>query len=269
MTNRSKCSVLGVQVNAIDYEAAVERIIIAARQEQPFSVTALAVHGVMTGVQDPIHLHRLNSLDLVVPDGQPVRWAMNIMHKAQLADRVYGPTLMLRICEQAAHVGLPIYLYGATSEMLEKLAANLEQRFPDLEIAGMHPSRFRQVTAEEQQAINEEIRSSGARVTFVGIGCPRQEVWAYENAEALGMPVIAVGAAFAFHAGMLSQAPLWMQKRGLEWLYRLVKEPRRLWRRYVILNPVYIALVVSQIMGLRQNPSNQDLPVPDTPLRYG
>src|SRR5215467_10582481 len=167
-------------VNAIDYEAAVERIIAAAKQKQRMSVSALAVHGVMTGVLDDTHRYRLNHLDLVVPDGQPIRWALNAMHHAGLKDRVYGPTLTLKLCARAAAESLPIYLYGSEPEVLSALVRNLCERFPGLRVAGWQPSRFRPLTVEEKLEVAQTIAGSGARLTFVGLGCPRQEVWIYE-----------------------------------------------------------------------------------------
>jgi N-acetylglucosaminyldiphosphoundecaprenol N-acetyl-beta-D-mannosaminyltransferase len=252
MIDCGKQNILGVGVDAVDYEAAVARIITAARERCPLSVSALAVHGVMTGVLDEVQRYRLNHLDLVVPDGQPVRWAINLLYRAGLPDRVYGPTLTLKVCEQAAREGLPIYLYGSRPEVLAALGTNLPARFPGLVIAGSQPSRFRTTTPEEKRAIVEQIRGSGARITFVGLGCPRQEVWAYEYRDVLEMPVLAVGAAFDFHAGLLSQAPARMQRLGLEWLYRLTREPRRLWKRYALLNPAYLVLLALQATRLRR-----------------
>jgi len=251
MISRGKRSVLGVSVDVIDYESAVDQIVEAAKSKRAFAVTALAVHGVMTGAMDPEQRFRLNHLDLAVPDGQPVRWALNLLHSAKLSERVYGPTLMLELCERCAKEGLPIYLYGSSAEVLEKLRDALESRFPALRIAGAQPSRFRRVTSEEKKEIVQQIRDSGASVAFAGLGCPRQEVWAYEYREALSMPVIAVGAAFDFHAGTVPQAPSALQSAGLEWAYRLTKEPKRLWRRYALLNPLYLAMVTAQATGLR------------------
>jgi len=252
MIDKGKQNILGVCVDAVDYAAAVERIIAAARAGRSMSVSALAVHGVMTGVLDPIQRYRLNHLDLVVPDGQPVRWAMNLLYGTRLPDRVYGPTLTLKLCERAMREGLPIYLYGSQAAVLDSLNRNLRERFPGLVLAGMQPSRFRRISPAEKQATVEQIQRSGAALVFVGLGCPRQEVWAYEYREALAMPLIAVGAAFDFHAGLLSQAPPWMQRRGLEWLYRLLREPKRLWKRYMLLNPAYLALLALQASGLRR-----------------
>ncbi len=252
MIDRGKKNVLGVLVDAVDYEHAVETIVRAARDSQPLGVTALAVHGVMTGATNDVHRHRLNQLGLVLPDGQPVRWALNRLHGAALSDRVYGPTLMLKTCQRAAEEGIPVFLFGGDDPMLKSLVAALRARFPSLDIAGTRPSRFRRIDAEEHAEMLDEIRSSQARIVFVGLGCPRQEVFVYENVHALGMPMLAVGAAFAFHAGMLDQAPAWMQRWGLEWFYRFLKEPRRLWHRYLVLNPMYVTMIGLQALGLRR-----------------
>jgi exopolysaccharide biosynthesis WecB/TagA/CpsF family protein len=252
MISRGKRNVLGVSVDVIDYESAVDQVIKAAKDRRSFAVTALAVHGVMTGAMDSEQRFRLNQFDLAVPDGQPVRWALNLLHSAHLDERVYGPTLMLELCDRCAKEGLPIYLYGSSADVLSKLRQRLQARFPKLAIAGAQPSRFRRVTAEEKSEIVQTIRDSGARVVFAGLGCPRQEVWAYEYRDALSLPVIAVGAAFDFHAGTIPQAPPRLQRAGLEWLYRLSREPKRLWRRYAYLNPLYIAMVTAQATGLRK-----------------
>ena len=268
MIDSGKKNVLGVLVNAIDYDAAVEKIVSAAKEKRALTATALAVHGVMTGVLDAEQRYRLNHLDLVVPDGQPVRWALNWLHQSHLADRVYGPTLMLKVCERAATEQLPVYLYGSTKSVLESLANRLTAKLPGLAIAGSSPSRFRQVTHAEKQAIIDEIRGSGAAIAYIGLGCPRQEAWVYEYRDALRMPLIAVGAAFDFHAGMLAQAPASLQKKGLEWLYRLYREPTRLWKRYLFLNPLYVAFLSLQMVGLKKFDLNH-VSAPGEDLRYG
>jgi len=252
MIDKGKKNVLGILVNALNYEAAVSKILGAASAGKPMSVSALAVHGVMTGVLDSTHRYRLNHLDLVLPDGQPVRWALNLLYDTQLPDRVYGPNTMLQICERAAEEGLSIYLYGSKASVLEALSHNLCQRFPKLIIAGTQPSKFRQVSPQEKQEIVQQIRNSGAAITFVGLGCPRQEVWAYEYRDDLSMPLIAVGAAFDFHAGTLAKSPEFLSKIGLEWLFRLIKEPKRLWKRYLFLNPLYIWLFLLQALKIKQ-----------------
>ena len=268
MIDRGKFNIVGVNVHAVDYEAATSKIVEAAKARQALGVSALAVHGVMTGVMDDIHRHRLNQLELVVPDGQPVRWALNALHGTKLKDRVYGPNLMLETCKAAAQEGIPIFLFGGKQELLDDLSAKLLEKFPSLKIAGMLASRFRTVSPEEKREIIETIQSSGAAITLVGLGCPRQEVWAYEFKNDLNMPVLAVGAAFNFHAGQLAQAPPLMQKYGFEWMFRFIKEPRRLWHRYLVLNPYYVSLVFLQMFRLKKfDPQNTETPTSE--ILYG
>lgn len=254
MIDTGKVSVLGVQVDAVDYAGAVQRIIDAARDGRPYSVSALAVHGVMEGVDDAEHLERLNAFDLITPDGQPVRWAMNWLHDADLPDRVYGPRLTLDVCRAAASAGLPVYFYGSTQETLDHLAERLPALAPGIEIAGMQPSRFRTSSEDELDRIAADVRSTGAKICMVGLGCPRQEVFAFENADRMSMPLMAVGAAFDFHAGLKPQAPQWIQRSGLEWLYRMATEPRRLAGRYLRNNPVFLWRIALQLTGLRRYP---------------
>lgn len=268
MIDKGKQNIVGVLVDAVDYEAAVMRIITAAKARQALAVSALAVHGVMTGVLDDAHRYRLNHLDLVVPDGQPVRWAVRWLHGIRLADRVYGPNLMLKLCERAAAEDLPIYLYGSRPEVLEALGRNLGSRFQRLRIAGMQPSRFRRLSPDEKQEAARAIVESGAAMVFVGLGCPRQEVWVYEHRSLLSIPLIAVGAAFDFHAGLLEQAPSFLQNIGLEWFFRFMREPGRLWRRYLLLNPYYLWLVFLQAARIAD--FQPDVAAePQEELRYG
>ncbi|GIE96392.1 WecB/TagA/CpsF family glycosyltransferase [Paractinoplanes rishiriensis] len=247
---QGKRNVLGVLVDVTDYSDASNRIIEAARDRRGYAVTALAVHGVMTGVQDRAHNARLNSFDLVTPDGQPVRWALNLLHAAGLTDRVYGPTLTLEVLKRAADEGLPVYLYGSTQPTLERLVPALERMFPALKIAGVEASKFRAAQPGEPAEIAERIKSSGARIVLVGLGCPRQEIFAYAMRPLLDMPLLAVGAAFDYHAGLLKNPPPWMQKYALEWLWRLGLEPKRLWKRYLLLNPAYLSRLAAQKSSL-------------------
>ncbi len=264
MSGDTKRNVLGVLVDAVSRADAVGAVLAAAAERRRLSVSALAVHGVMTGVLDPEHRFRLNQLDLVVPDGQPVRWALNALHRTALPERVYGPDLMFDVCAGAAERDLPVYLYGSTVETLEALQHNLRARLPGLVIAGARPSRFRRLAPAEHREVVDEVRASGAAIVFVGLGCPRQEVWAYEYQHDLALPVIAVGAAFDFHAGRLKRAPAPLQRAGLEWCFRLLQEPRRLWRRYLLLNPHYAGLVSLQMLGWRQfDPASCIPPVND------
>jgi exopolysaccharide biosynthesis WecB/TagA/CpsF family protein len=261
-----KKSVLGVLVDATDYDEATARVIGAAEQGRPMAVTALAVHGVMEGVHDPQLGARLNSFDLVTPDGQPVRWALNLLYGAGLRDRVYGPTLTLRVLEQAARLGLPVYLYGSTQPTLDRLVPALHERFPDLKLAGVEASKFRSVEPGEVAQIAGRISASGARIVLVGLGCPRQEIFTHALRPHLSMPLLAVGAAFDYHAGGLRKPPPWMQRYGLEWLWRLGLEPKRLWRRYLLLNPEYLGRLAAQKARLWR--ATPPVPQPEPPATF-
>lgn len=246
-----KRNVAGVLVDVVDPAGAVARIIDAAERRAPCAVSALATHGVVEGALDPELRYRLNRLDLVCPDGQPVRWAQNLLHGVGLSERVYGPGLMLRLLEEARDRELGVYFYGSTESVLDALRERMRARWRGLRIVGATPSRFRPLTEAETRAMRAAVRESGAAMVFVGLGCPRQEVFAYEHRDALGVPIVAVGAAFDFHAGTLPQAPAWMGDRGLEWLFRWAHEPRRLFDRYTRINLHYARRVALQAMGLR------------------
>ena len=165
-----------------------------------------------------------------------------------MRDRVYGPTLMLKLAEQATRAGLSIFLYGSKQETLNRLSTSLRTQFPNLEIAGMQADRFRESTEEERRSDIETINRSGARLIFVGRGCPRQEKWIATNKNDIRGVLIAVGAAFDFHAGTVRQAPMWMQERGLEWLFRFFQEPGRLWKRYLVTNSWFLFLFFKQLI---------------------
>src|SRR5437660_2313208 len=257
MSATAKNNILGVLVDSTDSFSARDMILEAGRQRRPFSVSALAVHGVMTGVLDKEHLYRLNQLDLVVADGQPVRWALNLIHKAGLKERVYGPTLMHRIFAQAQHEPISVYFYGSTPEVLDLMCEHVRKYYPTLRIAGVHPSAFGPITPERAEEIAARIRESGAHIVFAGLGCPRQEVWAYEFRDRIKLPIVAVGAAFPITAGVLRRAPQGMQDRGLGGLFRLCTEPQRLWRRYLLLSPAYIILVICQWLGMKFRPNGR------------
>jgi exopolysaccharide biosynthesis WecB/TagA/CpsF family protein len=236
----------------------------AARAQQPFGAAALAVHGLMEARRDPAYRARLNSLDLTTPDGQPVRWALNSLHATGLADRVYGPFLMLHVCESAARERLPVFFFGGTADTLRKLSAALLQRYPGLIIAGTKPSRFSLLTAEEAVTDAREITASGARLVFCGLGCPRQENWVHAMRPLVNAPLLAVGAAFPLWAGERRMAPGWMQRGGLEWIFRLGQEPRRLLHRYLVFNPWFVLCWLRQ----KLNPSAYPLIGPEAPPVY-
>jgi len=244
-------NVLGVKVSRVDYSAAVDLIIAAATEQRSFGVSALAVHGLMEAYRHRAFADTLSRLDLITPDGQPVRWAMNLLGARELKERVYGPTLMLKVCERAAAKELPIFLYGSTQTVLDRLCRNLTSRFPRLIIAGLQADRFRDATPAEDSEDVWVIAESGARIVLVGRGCPRQERWVAAHLGKVQAPMLAVGAAFDFHAGTVPQAPRILQDYGLEWLFRLAHEPRRLWHRYLILNPLFVWSFSQQLIRSR------------------
>jgi N-acetylglucosaminyldiphosphoundecaprenol N-acetyl-beta-D-mannosaminyltransferase len=216
-------------------------------------VTAAAVNLVMCAQEDPESLAAVLGATLAVPDGQPLVWALRALGHPG-ATRVYGPDLMAHFCARAARAGTPIYLYGGRSPAaLHLLERRLSERFPGLAIVGGFSPPFRSLTAEEEADVIARIDSSGAAVVWVGTGQPKQEKWMLHMRPRLSAPLlVGVGAAFDFHAGLVSQAPRWMQRAGLEWSYRLSREPRRLWRRYARRNPRFVAGFLRQYLRLRR-----------------
>jgi N-acetylglucosaminyldiphosphoundecaprenol N-acetyl-beta-D-mannosaminyltransferase len=248
--------VLGIPLAVSDYEHVVAWMRATIDAGVRGYVTAAAVNLVMSAHEDDGVREAVLGATLVVPDGQPLVWALHALGHPR-ATRVYGPDLMLAFCEHAAATGIPIYLYGGrTPEALELLEARLSERFAGLVIAGGYSPPFRELTASERERIATEIDASGAQVVWVGVGQPKQERWMLEMRALLAAPLlVGVGAAFDFHAGLVSQAPAWMQKRGLEWLYRLSREPRRLWRRYLRYNPLFVLAFARQYVRHKRGQS--------------
>jgi N-acetylglucosaminyldiphosphoundecaprenol N-acetyl-beta-D-mannosaminyltransferase len=216
------------------------------------SLTAAAVNLVMSARDDADTMSAVLGTTLAVPDGQPLVWALRLLGSPR-ATRIYGPDLMAHYCARAS-TDTPIYLYGGRSEQaLALLTQRLRERFPGLRIVGGWSPPFRPLTEDERRQVVAEIDGSGAKVVWVGTGQPKQELWMSEMRPLLKAPLlVGVGAAFDFHAGIVSQAPAWMQKRGLEWLYRLSREPRRLWRRYASQNPRFVVSFARQYLHERR-----------------
>ena len=236
----NKFDVFGVGVSSIDYDQAIDVIIQAAVNKQPALVDHMPVHGLIDASSDPSLKHKINQFDIVAPDGQPVRWALNRLHQTNLSDRVYGPELMLQLCRQAEQKEIGVYLYGSQPAVLKKLKRNLLRQFPALHIVGSEAPPFRPLTPEEDQATVTRINQSGAGLIFLGLGCPKQELFAFDHREKIQGVQLCVGAAFDFHAGTKKMAPPWMQRNGLEWLFRLFSEPKRLWQRYLKTNTIFM-----------------------------
>jgi N-acetylglucosaminyldiphosphoundecaprenol N-acetyl-beta-D-mannosaminyltransferase len=246
--------VLGVPLAVSDYAHVLDwmQAMIAAGSRG--YVTAAAVNLVMCAQEDPDARAAVLGATLAVPDGQPLVWALHALGHGG-ATRVYGPDLMAHFCARAASAGTPMYLYGGRSpEALGLLERRLRERFAGIRLVGGFSPPFRELTSEEEARAIDAIEASGAEVVWVGTGQPKQEMWMLRMRPRLSAPLlVGVGAAFDFHAGLISQAPPWMQRNGLEWTYRLSREPRRLWRRYARRNPRFIAGFLRQYVQHRRD----------------
>jgi N-acetylglucosaminyldiphosphoundecaprenol N-acetyl-beta-D-mannosaminyltransferase len=203
----------------------------------------------MEAYDEPKFKKVVNSADMVTPDGMPLVWTLARLG-VKLDDRVYGPTLMLHICEAAEKNGIPIGFYGGIPETLEALKINIKTRYTNLNIVYSYSPPFRSLNPEEDEQIVANINASGVQILFVGLGCPKQEYWMNSHRDKFKLVMLGVGAAFDFHTGRVKQAPRWMQHIGLEWLFRLMMEPRRLWKRYLKHNPRFVILFLMQLFGL-------------------
>ncbi len=241
-----------VNYSITDYQEASAIIIDNAIKKQSFGVSALAVHGLMESVKNRSFREELEKLDLIVPDGQPVRWALNSFHKVGLKDRVAGPILTQHVLAKASQNNLKVFLYGSVPSTLEKMQAYIKVHFPNVEICGVHADRFRDATAEEDIEDIQKINKSNANLVLVGRGCPRQERWVAQHVGTIDAPMMAIGAAFDFFAGNIHHAPQWMQNMGLEWFYRLIQDPEKLWKRYLTTNFYFLYLFFMCKLGFRK-----------------
>lgn len=244
-------SILGMRVDATSYDDATARIVHWAQAGESRYVCASNVHMVMESHDSSEFKAVVNGASLVTSDGVPLVWALKMLGVSE-ASRVYGPTLTLHVCEQAAREGLPIALYGGTPESLEAFAQVLYRRYPGIQLPCQIAPPFRALTAEEDEAYTRQIVDSGARIVFVGIGCPKQERWMAAHAGRIPAVMLGIGAAFDFHSGRVRQAPALIQRLGLEWLFRLIMEPQRLWKRYAKHNPRFVALFVQQLWSSKR-----------------
>ena len=244
----AKRDVFGVKLSPTNYETATSCIINAARNGIPGVVSCTAVHAVVTVSCDAELRDKVNEFEMVCPDGQPVRWALNLLHGTQLQQRVYGPELMLRLCGGAAEQGVGIYLYGGSPDVSQKLPKKLQEIYPQLRVVGSESPPYRPLTADEDAAVIKRINDSGAGIVFIGLGHPKQDQFASAHRDSIKAVQVCVGAAFDFHAGAKSMAPAWMQHCGLEWVFRLCQEPRRLWKRYLVTNSIYVGKLAAALL---------------------
>lgn len=247
-----RTNVLGVGVSAINIPMALEVLDGWIERREAHYVTVTNVHCVMECQYDE-DLRRIhNEAGMVTPDGMPLVWLSRRSGHSHVS-RVYGPDLMLAVCEHSVEKHYRHFLFGGAEGVTGQLAGRLRERFPGLEIVGMVTPPFRKMTPEEDAALAEQIHALKPDIVWVGLGAPKQERWMAEHVQQLNVPaLIGVGAAFDFHSGSKKQAPRWMQRCGLEWLFRLMTEPKRLWKRYLIYNPQFIGLVILQQLGLKR-----------------
>ena len=242
--------ILGMRLDATNYAEAAGSVIGWARAGESRYLCAASVNNVMEAHDSRDFLRIMNEADLVTPDGMPLVWGLRLLG-AREATRVYGPDLTPVVLGAAERAGVPVGFYGASPGTLERLFAVVRRRYPALEIAYALAPPFRPLTPAEDAAVVGRIRSSGARILFVGLSTPKQERWMAAHRGRIPAVMLGVGAAFDFLAGVKPQAPFWMRDSGLEWLFRLACEPRRLGRRYLKHNPRFAALFALQLLEQR------------------
>jgi N-acetylglucosaminyldiphosphoundecaprenol N-acetyl-beta-D-mannosaminyltransferase len=239
--------IINVNVTPISYDLAVEQIFTWVGVRKSCYVCAANVHALMEAHDSANFMKILNRADMVTPDGMPLVWMLRLKgHRRQT--RVYGPILMLHVLERAAHKNIPVGFYGSKLEILDALTQKMSVAYPGLTVAYIFSPPYRELTAGEDADIVRRINASGAQILFVGLGCPKQEKWMEERRDRVSAVMLGVGAAFDFHAGSIKQAPAWMQDIGLEWLFRLLVEPRRLWKRYLYHNPRFLILALLDLI---------------------
>ena len=251
IADRYGARVAGAFIDAVDWAGCLDRIFAwAARRESRYACLCNA-HSVVTARRDPAFGRSIDGADLAVPDGAPVAWRLEALgYPGQ--PRISGSELMWKCCGRAAGEGIPVFLYGGRPETLRRLSARLARDFPRLRIAGCFAPPFRPLTSSEEDQIARAIDESGAGIVFVSLGCPKQETWMAAHRGRIRAVMVGVGAAFDFHAGTSRRAPRWMQRAGLEWLHRLLSEPRRLWRRYFVTNTLFLAYLLAESFGGRR-----------------
>ena len=248
--------ILGVQVSSAPFEQTAHRIVELASGDgnvggSPY-VCATSVHGLIVASEDPKFRDILNRATIVTADGMPLAW-FGRLSKQRGMERVYGPDLMLRVCELSADRGLRHFFYGGDESVADDLAQTMVKRFPGLRVAGTYCPPFRPLCHDEMKDIADKINSSNADIVWVGLSTPKQERWIDVIREGLETKVLlSVGAAFDFHTGRVPQAPAWVQRFGIEWFFRLTREPRRLWKRYAHNNPRFLWLAGRQLLGLKE-----------------
>ncbi|MEI6077132.1 MAG: WecB/TagA/CpsF family glycosyltransferase [Verrucomicrobiota bacterium] len=253
MTKR--VNVLGVGISVLNLRTALDAMATAIRERRKGYLCVTGVHGVMEAQDDKEFKHILNAAYLCTPDGMPMVWAGKLNGHREMS-RVYGPDLMLEVCAWSEGSGAKHFFYGGSEGVAELLAQNLKAKFPQLQVVGTYTPPFRKLTPDEEKCLANQIQAVHPDILWVGLSTPKQEKFMAEYLPKLDVTLmVGVGAAFDFHSGRVKQAPRWMQRSGLEWLYRLGSEPRRLWKRYLRNNPLFLLNFCAQQTGLKKFPN--------------
>lgn len=250
-------SILGMTVHGTSYAHASRLVLDWARGHASRYVCVATVNNVMEAHDSPAFRRVMNEADLVTPDGMPLVWGLKLLGYPE-ASRVYGPDLTPIVLQMAMESRIPVGFYGSAPGVIERLQAVLTRRFPALEIAYAFSPPFRPLTPEEDEEIVAAINRSGARILFIGLNTPKQDFWMAQHRGRVQAVMLGVGAAFDFLAGTKAQAPRWMMGIGLEWLYRVATEPRRLWKRYLKHNPRFVVFFTLQLLGWMKFPQERD-----------
>jgi N-acetylglucosaminyldiphosphoundecaprenol N-acetyl-beta-D-mannosaminyltransferase len=250
---RERIAFRNVLVDSLDWDGALETIVKWAERKESRFISICNVHVVVTAWEDPLLCNALSIADMVTPDGMPLVWHIK-RRGFKHQKRIDGPNLMWRYLALAQKAGQSVYLFGSTEETLERLSARIRFEYPLLRIAGACSPPFRPLTSREDEEIVARINDTNASVVFVGLGCPKQELWMAGHKGKINAVMIGVGAAFDFYAGNVKRAPEWMQANGLEWLYRLASEPGRLWKRYLTTNTRFLSFLL-----LNRQPKSKEL----------
>lgn len=248
MTERLVVDVIGVPIDSITWDGAVDKIADWGRNRESRVVCICNSHSLVTARGDSAFMSVVRDADMATPDGAPVAFMIGRLLSSK-QDRINGPDLMLRVCARFQDIGLKIFLYGGSEAALKLLVDRVARDFPRLQVVGAYSPPFRPLTDEEDNAVVNSINKSGASVVWVGLGCPKQELWMHEHRGRINAVMVGVGAAFDYHSGLIKRAPLWMRNCGFEWFHRLMSEPRRLWRRYLVTNSKFIFYAMVQFLS--------------------
>ena len=248
-------SVIGSPVTALPFEAQINLMVEWAAHRLSKVVCVANVHMIMEAKTRSEFANVLADADLVTPDGMPLVWLMNLTAANRRQDRVAGMDILMALCQQAEVKKISIFFLGSESAILDRMRKRLNQDFPGLKVAGMEPLPFRPLTSQEDEAVAQKINQSGAGLVLVSLGCPKQELWTSQHRGKIQAVMVGLGGVFPVYAGIQKWAPLWIRKMGLEWLYRLIQEPKRLWKRYFATIPPFLYFAIKQILFSRTDTS--------------